>query len=189
MSNVFNRPGGFYDTNYNIDPNAFSDEEFRGEYSSDNLIYKGFARPGGNEDEAVWQIAYLTYDSSGNVLTIQWPLVVLEISTSVSQDVGTLTTPWTTFSGTLTPLPIVPGTVVITAGAITFTDILKNGTLSSSGSNTGTISYDSGDIVLNFSPALLMDTEIDAIFQLSAQGNASNDYAFIWSQRHSYTYV
>lgn len=67
------RPYGRIDTLGYLDQNFFSDEAFRGEYTGDNLIYKGFARPGADEGELVWQIAFLTYDASGNVLTITWP--------------------------------------------------------------------------------------------------------------------
>jgi hypothetical protein len=74
MPGIVSRPGGLQDTNYNIDQNTFSDEEFRGEYTGTNLIYKGFARPGANTALPVWQIAFLTYDGANNVLTVQWPL-------------------------------------------------------------------------------------------------------------------
>lgn len=74
METSFRRPAGLQDTNYHVDQNTFSDEAFQGEYTGTNLIYKGFARPGGDVDEPVWQIAFLTYDVSNNVLSIQWPL-------------------------------------------------------------------------------------------------------------------
>jgi len=74
MPGPFSRPVGLQDTNYQVDQNTFSDEAFRGEYSGTNLIYKGFARPGAALDEPVWQIAFLTYDGSNNVTSIQWPL-------------------------------------------------------------------------------------------------------------------
>jgi YD repeat-containing protein len=73
MQNLINRPFSRLDSLGNTDINLFSDEAFRGEYSGDNLIYKGFARPGSSTDRPVWQIAFLTYDGSGNVLTITWP--------------------------------------------------------------------------------------------------------------------
>lgn len=191
MPGIFSRPGGRSDTNYYIDQNSFDDEEFRGEYTGTNLIYKGFARPGGNVDEPVWQISFLTYDGSNNVLTVQWPLrPAFDSSVPESETVGTLTTPWITFNGTLTTLPIIKGSVVITAGAITFTDELMNGTLTGDPiANTGTIDYDTGDIVLTFNPALLMDTAVNAVYSTYALGGASNDYEFVWSERHSYTYV
>ncbi len=49
------------------------DMTFRGEYTGTNLIYKGYARPGSTEGSLVWQIAKLSYDGSGNVLTVLWP--------------------------------------------------------------------------------------------------------------------
>lgn len=189
MSYNNNRPVALLDNNYHVNQNTFLDEAFQGEYSGTNLIYKGFARPGASVNSPVWQIAFLTYDGSSNILSIQWPRAVLPQSTAQTQTVGTVTTPWATFSGTLTPLPIVPGSVKITVGAVTFTDPLMNGTLTGSpNTNTGTISYDSGDIVLNFSPDLLTNTAVSAIFSVSSLGSASNDYQFIWSNRHSYTY-
>lgn len=187
---IGNRPLGLQDTNYHVDPNIYSDEAFQGEYDGTNLIYKGFARPGASVDEPLWQIAFLTYDGANNVLMIQWPRLVLDnLAAPQSQNLGTLTTPWDGFSGTITASPIVKGSVVITVGAVTFTDVLKNGTLSSTGANTGTIDYDSGDIDLTLSPALLADTPVTVVFSTSGLGNPSNDYDFVWSERHSYIYA
>ncbi len=189
---IDNRPLGLQDANYRVDPNTYADEEFRGEYTGMNLIYKGFARPGGDVDEAVWQIAFLTYDMANNVLSIQWPLapIVNGTGTPQSETLGTLTTPWEAFSGTLSNLPIIKGTVVITVGAVTFTDVAKDGTLTGTpGTNSGTIDYDSGDITLTINPALLIDTSVTAVYNTYPLGGASNDYQFIWSERHSYTYV
>ncbi len=189
MPGIFSRPAGRPDTDYNNNPEFFSDEAFQGEYTGTNLIYKGFARPGGDVTLPVWQIAFLTYDSSNNVLSIQWPLRIVS-SIQQSQDVGTVTTPWATFSGTLSPTPILPGSVTITVGAVTFTDPTKDGTLTGNpNTNTGTIDYGTGDITLAFSPDLLMDTEVLATFSLSILGGASNDYEFVWNSRHFYTYV
>lgn len=74
LNRLKNRPLGYQDTNNNVIPDSFSDEAFRGEYSGTNLIYKGFARPGALTSSAVWQVAKLNYDGSGNVLSILWPL-------------------------------------------------------------------------------------------------------------------
>lgn len=79
MPGVFSRALGLHDTNYRDIPDSFSDEAFRGEYTGNNLIYKAFARPGASEDDPVWQIAFLTYDGAGNVLSIQWPLIKQDI--------------------------------------------------------------------------------------------------------------
>jgi len=49
------------------------DMTFRGDYTSNNLIYKGFAKPGSAEGSLVWQIAKLAYDGSNNILSIKWP--------------------------------------------------------------------------------------------------------------------
>ena len=49
------------------------DESFRGDYTGNNLIYKGFARPGADEGALVWQIGKLAYDGSNNVLSIKFP--------------------------------------------------------------------------------------------------------------------
>ena len=61
----------------------------------------------------------------------------------------------------LVSLPIVEGTVVITVGendgdsdSIIFRDTPKDGTLVSSGLNTGTINYATGEINLSFNPVL-----------------------------------
>ena len=57
-----------------IQDSFFSDMTFRGEYDgSNNLIYKGYSRPGASEDNLVWQICLLTYDGSNNVTSITWP--------------------------------------------------------------------------------------------------------------------
>lgn len=61
----------------------------------------------------------------------------------------------------ISPLPILEGTVVITVTAndgqssdIIYTDVLKDGTLTGTDLNTGTIIYATGEINLNFNPAL-----------------------------------
>lgn len=68
------RPIGKLDTKGQLSQDSFLDEAFRGEYSGTNLIYKGFARPGADEDALVWQIALLAYDGMNNVISITWPL-------------------------------------------------------------------------------------------------------------------
>lgn len=50
-----------------------TDMAFQGDYlAGDNLIYKGFARPGSSTSAAVWQIAKLAY-SGDNIISITWP--------------------------------------------------------------------------------------------------------------------
>ena len=53
---------------------SVDDLAFRGDYTSTNLIYKGFARPGSDTSSPVWQIAFITYDGSNNITAVQWPL-------------------------------------------------------------------------------------------------------------------
>ncbi len=84
MPGIFSRPSGLKDTSYETDQTTFSDEAFRGEYTGTNLIYKGFARPGADEGLPVWQIAFITYDGSNNVLSIKWPLRKRTISDPTS---------------------------------------------------------------------------------------------------------
>lgn len=71
---ISNRPVGQVDTNYIVNQSSYLDLAFQGQYTGTNLIYKGLARPGSSTAEAVWQIAFLTYDGSNNLLSIQWPL-------------------------------------------------------------------------------------------------------------------
>jgi hypothetical protein len=70
---IKNRPLARKDAMGNIIPESFSDEAFQGQYSGTNLIYKGFARTGALTSAAVWQIAFLTYDGSNNLISITWP--------------------------------------------------------------------------------------------------------------------
>lgn len=68
------RPLGQLDANYRWDPDSFADEAFRGQYDgNNNLIYKGVARPGADPSVAEWQICFLTYDGSDNLLSVTWP--------------------------------------------------------------------------------------------------------------------
>jgi len=86
MPGIFSRPAGRPDTDFNNNPEFYSDEAFRGEYTGTNLIYKGFARPGADVGNPVWQIAFLTYDGANNVLSIQWPLRKVDPFDSTSAD-------------------------------------------------------------------------------------------------------
>lgn len=71
---TINRPLGYLDAQGREIYDSVDDLDFQGEYDmSDNLIYKGFARPGSATSVAVWQIAKITYDGSDNLLTIKWP--------------------------------------------------------------------------------------------------------------------
>ena len=73
LPTTMNRPMGRLDAQGRVIPDSFSDLAFQGTYTGTNLIYKGFARPGASTSAAVWQIAFLTYDGSNNLLSIQWP--------------------------------------------------------------------------------------------------------------------
>lgn len=69
------RPAAPRDSQGNtITPAFFSVQTFRGDYTGTNLVYRGYAKPGASEDASVWQIAFLTYDGSNNLLSIEWPL-------------------------------------------------------------------------------------------------------------------
>ena len=68
-----NRPINQLDSQGRVIYDSVDDSAFRGEYAGNNLIYKGFARPGAAEGDEVWQIAFLQYDGSGNVTSVTWP--------------------------------------------------------------------------------------------------------------------
>lgn len=63
-----------------------------------------------------------------------------------------------TFSGTLLNLPVSAGSVLFTVGAITFSDAAtRNGILEGVPiTNSGSINYETGNFVLNFSPAIAL---------------------------------
>jgi len=67
-----NRPIGRLDAQGRPIPDSWTDEAFQGAYTGDNLIYKGFAKPGAATSAAVWQIAKLAYSGS-NIISITWP--------------------------------------------------------------------------------------------------------------------
>ncbi len=58
------------------------------------------------------------------------------------------------FTFTIGYLPIVSGSVQINVGALVFTDPNLDGILVSSGSNSGTIDYETGELELDFSPSI-----------------------------------
>lgn len=68
-----NSPMGRLDANGRAIPGSFANLAFQGEYSGNNMIFAGFARPGSSTGSEVWQISKMTYDGSGNLLTITWP--------------------------------------------------------------------------------------------------------------------
>lgn len=77
-----NRPLGELDPQGRLIYDSVDDLSFRGEYTGTNLIYKGFAHPGADEAALVWQIAKMTYDGAGNVLTVKWPQNALNNATN-----------------------------------------------------------------------------------------------------------
>lgn len=51
-----------------------SETAFQAEYdASNNAIYLGRAKIGTLTSESKWQIMFLTYDASNNLLSIEWP--------------------------------------------------------------------------------------------------------------------
>ena len=98
------------------------------------------------------------------------PITPLVTATNVTnENDGTVTTPWSTFSGTLSSTPVLPGTVVIKVGSITFTDSVTQGVLTGNpSSNAGTVNYSTGSYTLNFSPSLSTNTSVLASYSTSA---------------------
>jgi hypothetical protein len=78
-----NRPVNLLDAQSRTIYDSVDYTEFRGQYTGTNLIYAGFARPGANEGDLVWQISFLTYDGSNNLLSVKWPQLP---STNASND-------------------------------------------------------------------------------------------------------
>ena len=57
----------------NVVQASYNDRTFRGEYDgSNNLIFAGFALPGADTSEPVWQIKQLNYTTT-NLTDILWP--------------------------------------------------------------------------------------------------------------------
>lgn len=63
------------DAQHNVLPESYyADMAFRAEYDGNGFMtYKGYARPGADEADLVWQLAFLTNDGDGNVTSITWP--------------------------------------------------------------------------------------------------------------------
>lgn len=73
QATIANNPYLKRDANNNVIQSSSGDLAFRGEYTGNNLIYKGLARPGASESATVWQIAKLAYDVNDNLLSVTWP--------------------------------------------------------------------------------------------------------------------
>lgn len=88
-------------------------------------------------------------------------------STEQTENLGNVVNPWNSFAGSLTNIPVVPGsvTITLTPSNIEFTDVNEDGTLTGDpASNTGTIDYATGAITLTINPALAIDQSVDAIY-------------------------
>lgn len=72
MLNNFNQPILKRDAQNNPCQESYLDMTFRGEYSADNLIYAGYARPGASEATSVWQIMQLNY-AGDNIISVLYP--------------------------------------------------------------------------------------------------------------------
>lgn len=84
MANTNTRTFGKVEGNLRIIPSEFTKQAFRGDdLGGANLIYVAFARPGSGDLDPLWQIAFLTYSGTGNVISIQWPI---DVNGSVSND-------------------------------------------------------------------------------------------------------
>jgi YD repeat-containing protein len=80
---VGNRPIGKLDAQGRVIPSTFEDLAYQADDGSGTTItYKGWARVGASTSAAVWKIQKLTYDASGNVLTITWPQNTAGIATA-----------------------------------------------------------------------------------------------------------
>lgn len=77
-----NRPQARKDSQGFVNDEFFLEESFRGEYTGDNIIYAGFAKPGADEGSLVWQISFFTY-TGDNLISIQWPKKLDENGDSV----------------------------------------------------------------------------------------------------------
>jgi len=86
----------------------------------------------------------------------------LHVTPTLPEALGVTVLP-NSFTAILANSPVSPGTLVITVGALTFTDN-GNGTLTSPAANAnyGTIDYESGTINLNFNPAVVLGTAVNA---------------------------
>ena len=70
---VANRPYGRLDSLDRVIPSSFGNMAYQaGLNGSSQLAYIGFARPGSDVDDPVWQIFYIQY-SSGLPTSITWP--------------------------------------------------------------------------------------------------------------------
>lgn len=88
--------------------------------------------------------------------------------TSTTQTLGAVVVGAVAFAGVILTLPIIEGSVVITLpnNNLTFKDTPRDGTLVSSGDNTGTINYNTGAVTLTFSPALTANDSVEVVYDV-----------------------
>lgn len=60
------------DQYHNIVQDTHGERAFRGEYTGMNIIYAGFALPGSDEGDRVWQLRLMAY-SGDNLVSVTWP--------------------------------------------------------------------------------------------------------------------
>jgi len=132
------------------DSDFFWGTNYRGSESQNRLFFEtNFVLSAGSP---------MRYTDGTNWTDFQPILGGSEITDILSQ---TLANGSVAYAGNLSTTDIVEGSVVITVGEnegieqeLIFRDTPKDGTLISSGSNTGTINYSTGAIALTFNPAL-----------------------------------
>src|SRR5208337_1573595 len=91
--------------------------------------------------------------TDGNTWTDFTP--VLAATDEVTQIIGNISQSGSTFTGTIPGGLIIPGSVEITVAGISFSDPTGSGTLTGNpNTNTGTINYTTGVVVLNFNPTI-----------------------------------
>jgi hypothetical protein len=96
----------------------------------------------------------VTFDKApqgGNAVVVTYEYGPLPSWLGVSSDViGTGNGVNATFEGTLTHMPVVKGSVVVSDGIESFTDPEGDGTLAGTSGGNGTISYGAGHVLVNF---------------------------------------
>lgn len=94
-------------------------------------------------------------------------------SENVTQVLGTGNGTLVTFSGTLTPHPVRPSSITVTAGTISGTDN-GSGIIFGTGISAGTVDYVGGVISVTFSAAVANGTGISVVFRYDSEQNTSS---------------
>lgn len=90
------RPLGMLDGQHQLNQTSYLFTSFRGDaLSGTQLIYIGFARPGASEDDPVWQIRKLAYDTNGNIVSMLYPQNTMDDSLAEFEFVWTDRTGYT----------------------------------------------------------------------------------------------